>query len=228
MKRYIKNKMYDTSTAKLVGKSSSEGKSKADFSYTEYYLYKKRTGEYFSVSGYWESGEGWVEKLNPLSYDEAKSFAELVFVPETYEAEFNLAEEKTLTFELTAENRQKLEEIRSKTGKSFGAILNQMVEDYEYAEKKCYHIQKIKDGGYYLLSGNNIVGRSDDTAIDESILISLLEKEASGELTIEELNVIHKDKLYFACRKDSDVLNISERPFPASMFKSVADDYIEI
>ena len=87
----------------------------------------------FKLQGYWRSGRGWVEELTPLKYEEAKNLAEML-MQDAYEMEFGKsseAEEKTLTVELSAENRQKLEAIRSQTGKSFGTIINQMVEDFQ-------------------------------------------------------------------------------------------------
>ena len=83
MKQIIKNKLYDTDTAKLIGCDSSRT---SDFSRWTEKLYRKRTGEYFihgeggPMSRYavacgnneWEGGS----KIIPLSFEKACEWAE--------------------------------------------------------------------------------------------------------------------------------------------------------
>ena len=81
MKRIIKGKVYNTTTAKQVGHYESEYGC-ADFNYYEQVLYRKKTGEYFlhgrgnAASPYAQSaGESsWTggESIRPLTFEEAR------------------------------------------------------------------------------------------------------------------------------------------------------------
>ena len=84
MKSIIKNKVYDTSTARFLGRYASEETSSLDR--TEESLYIKRTGEYFlfgeggprsrfaQYQGDGSFSGGW--RIIPLSYDKAREWAE--------------------------------------------------------------------------------------------------------------------------------------------------------
>lgn len=212
MKKYINNKLYDTTTAKLI--SESEQKK----------IYKKKTGEFFMVEG---------ESLTPISYQEAKDILKSTD-EEAYQKEFiSLSAEKTLTFELSAENRQKLEELRAQTGKPLGVLINQLIEEYGGEENRSmYRAVKPKDGEdyYWLMKGDVIVACGEDESEDQKILVDLLMKESSGKIPrIKELCVIHDGKAYLAFRHNSSsILNITSRTMPVSMIKMVSKDYIEI
>lgn len=85
MKKIIKNKLYDTDTAKRLGEYEPNPYH-SDFHWFCETLYQKRTGEFFlhgdgnAASKYSKScGQNeWcgAEKIIPLSYDEAQSWAE--------------------------------------------------------------------------------------------------------------------------------------------------------
>lgn len=97
MKQIIKGKKYDTDTARKVGMASN-GEGWRDFRYYEETLFCKRTGEYFlhgeggPASRYavsagqntWSGGE----KLIPLTFENARAWAEEHLTADEYEAEF--------------------------------------------------------------------------------------------------------------------------------------------
>lgn len=97
MKKIINGKLYNTETAQEVS-SYSTNDSWRDFSHVEETLYKKRTGEYFLFgeggpaskyarrveSNSWGSGS----TIIPLSYDDAKQWAEDHMDADDYMKEF--------------------------------------------------------------------------------------------------------------------------------------------
>ena len=103
MKKVINGKRYDTDTAKEMGMDSYSNRS--DFSYWKEILYRKNTGEFFL----WGEGgprskyvrqidnNNWMggEKITPLSYNEAMSWAEEHLSGEEYEAIFGEIQETT-------------------------------------------------------------------------------------------------------------------------------------
>lgn len=92
MKKIIKGKVYDTATAKLVGQWSSNY-ARTDFYFFEEKLYQKKTGEFFlygignAASPYNEYSYGSYtggEKIVPMSYEEAREWAERKFDADDY------------------------------------------------------------------------------------------------------------------------------------------------
>ena len=105
MKKIINGKKYDTETATAVG-SWSNNYSCRDFNHCAETLYRKKTGEYFlygyggPMSKYAEScGQNeWSggERIEPLSYVNARQWAEEHLDVDEYEAEFGeVAEDDT-------------------------------------------------------------------------------------------------------------------------------------
>ena len=107
MKKIIGGKMYDTSTAKLVG-SWENTKDVRNFHRVEEKLYQKRTGEFFlhgaggPASRYahvcphsgWDAGE----KIIPLSWEDAREWAEDHLDADDYEGIFGeVAEDDSRT-----------------------------------------------------------------------------------------------------------------------------------
>lgn len=99
MKKIIGSKKYNTETAKQVGEPwSPAGFGPSDFEWYEETLYRKRTGEYFlcgqggPMSRYAEAygQSGWTggERIMPLSYDQAKDWAEQHMDADAYIAAF--------------------------------------------------------------------------------------------------------------------------------------------
>lgn len=101
MKKIINNKVYDTSTAREIGCNSYSNP--RDFHYWCETLYCKRTGEYFlhgeggPMSRYSEQIEqnSWSggEKIIPLSYENARKWAEENLTADEYESEFGAVTE---------------------------------------------------------------------------------------------------------------------------------------
>lgn len=88
MKKIINNRAYDTSSAKKVGEYEAEVDGG---SYVFGGLYRKRTGEYFAETD--GTVLGMVASITPLSYDEAREWAERHLTTERYEAEFGEPDE---------------------------------------------------------------------------------------------------------------------------------------
>lgn len=102
MKRIINGKLYDTETAREVG-AWDNGLGSSDFGLVEETLYRKRTGEYFlhgwggAASRYakqvgtstWGAGA----EITPMTYDEAREWAEGHLGADEYQEEFGPAPE---------------------------------------------------------------------------------------------------------------------------------------
>lgn len=97
MKKIISGKVYDTETAKKLG-TWDNGLNDNDFGVIEETLYRKKTGEFF-VYGYGGAGTRYAEpagtnwwssgdRIMPLSFAEAKAWAEEHLDGEEYEAIF--------------------------------------------------------------------------------------------------------------------------------------------
>ena len=94
MKKIIKNRVYDTNTAKKMG-TFRELEGSGDFDYYEVSLYRKKTGEFFlhtyggpknkyrKIAGY----SDWA-RIIPLAYDEAREWAETALTEEQYKSIF--------------------------------------------------------------------------------------------------------------------------------------------
>lgn len=128
MKKIINGKKYDTETAKEVG-SWENGGSWRDFSHMEETLYLKKTGEFFlfgeggpmtkysvsQVQNSWSGGS----RIIPLSYENARQWAEEHLDADEYESVFGEVEEDetkvSATFRLSA---SVLEALRRKASES--------------------------------------------------------------------------------------------------------------
>ena len=102
MVKIVKGRKYDTETAREVG-CYSNGGGWRDFRHYEETLYRKRTGEYFlfgeggPMTKYAEqvgqSGRSGGSEIIPLSFDDAREWAEKNPDAAEYEAEFGVVEE---------------------------------------------------------------------------------------------------------------------------------------
>lgn len=101
MKKIINRKRYDTETAAKVGEYSNY-LSPSDFNHVNEELYRKKTGEFFlygeggplttyaeRVGDMWGGGES----ITPLTYEEAREWAEKKLAADTYEEVFGIADE---------------------------------------------------------------------------------------------------------------------------------------
>ncbi|MBD5430891.1 MAG: hypothetical protein HDR41_00225 [Lactobacillus sp.] len=150
MHKRINGKMYDTEKAKLVGHYDN-GYPVNDNRYTEFWIYKKRTGEYFLYgesnaggdfaefnpsAGAYESGYG----FRPLSLIDAKHLIEKQQDKfdnsdvDVYEQEFgklNTATDVkiTKTYSLKKTNAEKLERLAQEQGVSRSEMLDRLIEN---------------------------------------------------------------------------------------------------
>lgn len=136
MKKIINGKLYDTETAKEIGRKA-HGEGPRDFRHYTEELYKKRTGEYFlygeggPMSRYavtvgqnqWSGGE----KIIPLDYKAATEWAEENLDADDYQTEFgpvSEADERTvLSISLDAATADKIRKQAQETGISISALI---------------------------------------------------------------------------------------------------------
>lgn len=135
MKKIINQKRYDTNTAEGVA-FINNGLSFDDFNFWSETLYRKKTGEYFlycmgganSIYGVWRGNTGTAgEQIKPLTYEQAKSWAEEHLDGDEYEKIFGAIIENddmvNMTFTLPQSTIEKLRRLSSQTGKTYGEII---------------------------------------------------------------------------------------------------------
>lgn len=141
MKKIINGRKYDTDTAHYVGHWDN-GEEYGDFGYEEAKLYRKRNGEHFLAlyggantryaksdgTGSWSGGS----MIQPVSFEDAREWAERHLKVEDYEAEFGEApggdeDLVAVTVRITEGARQKLQRESSRTGKTQSAIVESML-----------------------------------------------------------------------------------------------------
>lgn len=140
MKKIINNRVYDTDTAKFMGYWNN-GQPANDFSYCEEQLYRKRTGEFFllgkggAASGYaercgnmWQAGEA----IRPLTYEEARQWAERRLDADDYIAIFGDPgegeDQQAGPVWIDGVTRKKLRQIKDKTGMQMMEIIAKAVD----------------------------------------------------------------------------------------------------
>jgi hypothetical protein len=137
MKKIIKNKVYDTETARFIGSYDNGVDHRDIYSMTET-LYRKRTGEYFLHgaggpgsrysaridSNNWSGGED----IIPLTYDQASEWAEEHLDADEYEQEFGAVTEdesaETVTISLPAAVIAKIRRQAQEQGSSVSAVIS--------------------------------------------------------------------------------------------------------
>lgn len=141
MKKIISGKKYDTTTARKVGEWENIADVR-DFTYFCETLYRKRGGEYFlhgegnAASKYcvdlgdnrWTGGE----RIIPLSYDSARTWAEEHLSVDEYEAEFgevaeDEAETTTITIRVTPATKAAFDRLAARTGRLKGDLLAEAI-----------------------------------------------------------------------------------------------------
>ena len=139
MKRIIKNKLYDTDTAKKLG-DWDNGHYTNDFAYCSETLYQKKTGEFFlhgeghalsKYAGHSGNSSGWGESIIPLSYDEAQEWAKNHLDGDDYIAIFGEPEETgekvKLTIYMYSATVQKLKTEAAKRSVSVGDLIESLM-----------------------------------------------------------------------------------------------------
>ncbi|MDO4432008.1 MAG: hypothetical protein Q4B80_01700 [Aerococcaceae bacterium] len=139
MKKIIQNKVYDTTTAKEIGTYKADYPVNAFAFYTET-LYKKRTGEYFihgkggglsKYAGTYNDMRGPGEKIMPLTFDEARKWAEEKLKVVECEKEFGSSDEDGMTnihLQIPTVLADKVEKEKSETGKPIRMIITEALE----------------------------------------------------------------------------------------------------
>ena len=142
MKKVIRGRVYDTETAQEIGSTCGGGENSRDFHYWEETLYKKKTGEYFlhcfggamSQYGVWHGNSGGSgEHIKPLSYEEAKDWAEEALDGDDYIAEFGDPEENgdkaLISFSLTKGAVDLLKREAQKRDMSASALVEELIRE---------------------------------------------------------------------------------------------------
>lgn len=136
MYKVIKGARYNTETAKHLA-SWNAPYAVSDFKYYEETLYRTKAGNYFihgeghGASPYRKrEPDGWThgEKIIPMTYEQAKKWAEDHLDGGEYETIFGNADsgaDATLT--VSASAMRKLQQIQSQSGKTIKAIIDDMV-----------------------------------------------------------------------------------------------------
>ncbi len=143
MKKIINNKVYDTETAKFIGRYGYGGYD--DLDCIRRTLYRKKNGEFFehaeggpntryakqiSVSN-WSGGE----VIKPLSYEEAQKFAEEYLTAEEYENCFGIIEETKecirKEFTLKVSTVEKIKRLATKRGITMQQFIEDVVDTIE-------------------------------------------------------------------------------------------------
>lgn len=142
MKRIIDGRRYDTETATEIYEWSD--KAPSDFGYIEETLYCKRTGEYF-LYGYggpmtryaerekYGSGFCYGSTIIPMTYEEARIWAEEHMDADDYEREFGPTSEDgdgsdvVLSVRVSPATRETLRRLSKQTGRSQGDLLDEIV-----------------------------------------------------------------------------------------------------
>ena len=136
MKKIIAGKRYDTETAQRVAVSCSSAEP-GDLGYWEEYLYKKRTGEFFLYGeggpatkyckqvalNSWSGGAS----ISPLTYEEAKEWAEDNLSGDEFEEIFGPVDESmeamTVTYSIPAAAADLVRREAEKTGRTRSDIV---------------------------------------------------------------------------------------------------------
>lgn len=144
MKKIINQKRYDTDTAKELGYYMPHG-DRRNFNWYCETLYQKKTGEFFlygeggpmtryaekAGDNSWTSGEG----ITPLSYDQARDWAEEFLDAEEYESIFGEVSEgeedgkQTISFSVPAAVAEQLKRLAAQTGKTQSDIIADLIRE---------------------------------------------------------------------------------------------------
>lgn len=139
MKKIINGKVYDTNKAQIV--CAWDNGIYGDFDSLEETLYRKRTGEFFlhgsggarTMYATSTGGNSWAggEKILPISYEEARQWAEEHLAAEAYEAAFGAVVEDdsktTINLSLPVSLVERLKRDSSKAGLGLSAYVEHLL-----------------------------------------------------------------------------------------------------
>ena len=140
MKKIIDGRMYNTETAKCVGEWSNAGTWR-DFNHMEEALYRKKNGEFFLFgeggpnTKYAKSAglNSWTggERIMPLTFKEAREWAEKCLDADEYEAIFGEVEEDDskilISLNIRKDAADKLKRMAAEHGKSQSEIVQELI-----------------------------------------------------------------------------------------------------
>ena len=139
MKKIIRGRQYDTDTAQRIG-SWDNGLSGTDLEYTDETLYRKRTGEFFldgcggARSRYAEVDGNMMapgNRIVPVTFDQAREWAEEHLTPEEYESEFGAVDadagKQYFNCGLEAPVMKLLKTAAARDERSMGDIIAQLI-----------------------------------------------------------------------------------------------------
>ena len=140
MKRVIRGRLYDTDTATVIGAHENSDRV-YDLNWMRETLYRKRTGEFFIF------GEGGAntkyaeqprpdalisgESIVPITYDEAKEFAEKYLTADEYASAFEVAKEdgyECIRAYIPAHAKRLLKLESQRTGETITQIITRLAE----------------------------------------------------------------------------------------------------
>ncbi len=139
MKKIIKNKVYDTDTAKKLGEY--ENGYQNDFHWYCEELYQKKTGEFF-LYGEGNAASPYTEKVDqnswcgswaikPMSYDEAREWAEKKLDADEYISIFGEPQEddsrQSVNISLSAQKAAQLKQAAAKAGMTVSAYVESLI-----------------------------------------------------------------------------------------------------
>lgn len=139
MKKIIKNKVYDTDTAKLLAEYDSGNR--GDFHWYCEELYQKKTGEFF-IYGEGNAASPYSQKVDtntwsgscaivPMSYDEAREWAEKKLDADEYISIFGEPEEddsrQSVNISLSAQKAAQLKQAAAKAGMTVSAYVESLI-----------------------------------------------------------------------------------------------------
>lgn len=132
MKKIIDGALYNTDTARMVGRAAT-GESG-----TEETLYRTKAGKYFMhCDGIVAAGGGWLRAsaaIVPLTPEQALAWAEANLPAETCRAECGATDpalDKGMYIKISQAARDKLERLKSETNVPFNVIIDRAIIDYE-------------------------------------------------------------------------------------------------
>lgn len=142
MKKIIRGRKYDTDSAKFIAQVWANGTSVRDCEYWEETLFRKKTGEFFlycagganSRYGHWEGSNGYSgEEIQPLSYAQAKTWAEENMSADEYEAEFGKVVDdgstEYMTLAVPTAVATQLRRMSSAQNKTVGKIIAELIKE---------------------------------------------------------------------------------------------------